>query len=248
MMETLTRDELTAQLMAAVKRCAQKYAGWQGIDREDIEQEAMLCMLPLLNDNFQKIFNPDAYAASVVKRAVCVLLKKQNGLSLSRSDMTALMRVTITKRNMQAAVGYEPTVTEIAEEMQIPPAIVRRVLRFSQANNTASLDAPLQNDPNNGTVGDLIIDQRSDTYPESQLLCLDLSEQTTKVLSTLEPVEETTMRLRYGFINDEEYTQRETADELKISLADERMIEIKAMRKLRHPSRSRYLEPFLYDF
>ena len=243
-MSEINRDELAETLFQIATQLARRYHGWRAIDQDELVQETILNLMPFI-ESYQ---GEDVYLFGLVdkeiRHAAYHLYRKGKAIPFSHNDYRLVFYITRTENYMVNALGYEPTASEIAYEMRMPTAICRRVLEYSKLLSAISLDAPLYDDDLN--LGNLVADQCADVYPEQKMFLIDLHEQIMRVLRTLEPLEKTTIQLRYGFIDNEVFSQQETAKELNISLDDERMTEIQAMRKLRHPSRSKYLEPFLY--
>lgn len=143
---------------------------------------------------------------------------------------------------MTQELGHPPSDEEIAEETRTPAEIVRRLLQLDEP--ISSLDI-LTGENDKTTIGELLASDAP--TPEDLLLQDDLRERIRQVLDTLEPMEETVIKLRFGFLDGTVLSPEMTAEEMNLSPEEVSRIEVKALRKLRHPSRSLYLRDFLYD-
>ncbi len=153
-----------------------------------------------------------------------------------------MRKISTVSKWIERDTGHITQAEHITAEMQLPIGIVRKVLSCIKSVGTCSLDTPASEDSDD-TFVDLFA--TSEPTPEEVFEQEDLRAQILDVLKTLEPLEESTIKLRFGFISGEIYTAKETAQELRISLEYEQRLEIKAMRKLRHPSRSSFLREYL---
>jgi len=138
-------------------------------------------------------------------------------------------------------LGREPTPEEIADKMELPLDKVRKVLKI--AKEPISLETPIGEDEDS-YLGDFIEDRRI-VSPADAVISLNLAEQTRKVLATLTPREEKVLRLRFGIGEKADHTLEEVGRDFEVTRERIRQIEAKALRKLRHPSRSRKLKPFI---
>ncbi len=146
-----------------------------------------------------------------------------------------------TSRYLVQELGREPTPEEIAEKMELPLDKVRKVLKI--AKEPISLETPIGEDEDS-YLGDFIEDRRI-VSPADAVISLNLAEQTRKVLATLTPREEKVLRLRFGIGEKADHTLEEVGRDFEVTRERIRQIEAKALRKLRHPSRSRKLKPFI---
>jgi RNA polymerase primary sigma factor len=148
-----------------------------------------------------------------------------------------------TSRQLIQELGREPTNEELGERMVLPVSKVRKVLRIAQ--EPISLETPTgQEDESH--LGDFIVD-RSGISPSEAVINLNLREQTAQVLKTLTPREEKIIKMRFGLEDGSEHTLEEVGQNFAITRERIRQIEVKALRKLRHPSRSHHLRTFLQD-
>ena len=146
-----------------------------------------------------------------------------------------------TSRALVQEIGREPTPEEIAKKMGIPVMKVRKVLKIAQ--EPISLETPI-GEEEDSHLGDFIED-RNVTSPVDAVIQLNLKEQTQKVLKTLSPREEMVLKMRFGVGDGSEHTLEEVGQSFAVTRERIRQIESKALRKLRHPSRSQRLRAFL---
>ena len=146
-----------------------------------------------------------------------------------------------TSRQLVQELGREPTPEEIAVKMDVPVDKVRKVLKIAQ--EPISLETPI-GEEEDSHLGDFIEDKQV-VSPVESIIGLSLREQTNKVLNTLTPREEKVLRLRFGLSDGCEHTLEEVGQDFAVTRERIRQIEAKALRKLRHPSRSKKLRSFL---
>ncbi|MPM84724.1 RNA polymerase sigma factor SigA [bioreactor metagenome] len=235
------REELTLSYLPMLAIIARRYS-YGSIPMEDLMQEGMLGILRAI-ESCVKGTVQHPYITGIVKDALYTLIQQRNMIQFPQNIIQATRKMHKVERCLEQDTGYKPQVEDIAVEMAISPAFVRRLQIYIQAPHTLSLDAPVSDEADDATFGDLFV--KDEQTPEEAVEQEDLRMQVREVLKTLEPVEESTIRLRFGFVSGEVYTAEETADELKIPLDEEQRVEIKAMRKLRHPSRSSFLRDYL---
>jgi RNA polymerase primary sigma factor len=145
-----------------------------------------------------------------------------------------------TSRYLVQENGREPTPEEIAERMEMPVDKVRKVLKI--AKEPISLETPI-GEEEDSHLGDFIEDKQV-IAPQDAVVKMDLKEQTMRVLQTLTPREEKVLRKRFGIGMDNEHTLEEVGQGFEVTRERIRQIEAKALRKLRHPSRSKRLRSF----
>ncbi|MBL0942011.1 MAG: sigma-70 family RNA polymerase sigma factor, partial [Alphaproteobacteria bacterium] len=146
-----------------------------------------------------------------------------------------------TSRQMLHEIGREPTPEELAEKLSMPLEKVRKVLKI--AKEPISLETPI-GDEEDGHLGDFIEDKNA-TIPIDAAVHANLRDTTTRVLSTLTPREERVLRMRFGIGMNTDHTLEEVGQQFSVTRERIRQIEAKALRKLKHPSRSRKLRSFL---
>jgi RNA polymerase primary sigma factor len=138
-------------------------------------------------------------------------------------------------------LGREPNPEEIAERMDIPLEKVRKVLKI--AKEPISLETPI-GEEEDSHLGDFIEDKNT-TSPVDSVINIDLAEQVDKVLGSLTPREERVLRMRFGIGEKSDHTLEEVGQDFEVTRERIRQIEAKALRKLRHPSRSKRLRTFM---
>jgi RNA polymerase primary sigma factor len=145
------------------------------------------------------------------------------------------------QRHLQQELGREPTTDELSRRLDLPVNKVRKVLRIAQ--EPISLETPV-GEEDESHLGDFIVDRRV-TSPSEAVINLNLREQTAEVLKTLSPREEKIIKMRFGLQDGSEHTLEEVGQHFAVTRERIRQIEAKALRKLRHPSRSHRLRAFL---
>ena len=148
-----------------------------------------------------------------------------------------------TSRQMLHEIGREPTPEELAEKLAMPLEKVRKVLKI--AKEPISLETPI-GDEEDSHLGDFIEDKAA-VIPLDAAIQANLREATTRVLSSLTPREERVLRMRFGIGMNTDHTLEEVGQQFNVPRERIRQIEAKALRKLKHPSRSRKLRSFLDD-
>jgi len=150
-------------------------------------------------------------------------------------------KIVRTSRQMLNEIGREPTPEEVAEKMDLPLDKVRKVLKI--AKEPISLETPI-GEEEDSHLGDFIED-KSAVNPAEAVINMNLSDQTRKVLKTLTPREEKVLRMRFGIGEKSDHTLEEVGQDFEVTRERIRQIEAKALRKLRHPSRSKNLKTFV---
>jgi RNA polymerase primary sigma factor len=148
-----------------------------------------------------------------------------------------------TQRQLQQELRREPTTEELARKMELSVGKVRKALRIAQ--EPISLETPV-GEEEESHLGDFIIDRQGQS-PSESVINLNLREQTAEVLKTLSPREEKIVKMRFGLQDGSEHTLEEVGQHFAVTRERIRQIEAKALRKLRHPSRSHRLRAFLED-
>jgi RNA polymerase primary sigma factor len=148
-----------------------------------------------------------------------------------------------TSRYLVKELGREPTPEEIAAKMEMPLEKVRKVLKI--AKEPISLETPI-GEEEDSSLGDFIED-KAVTSPQDAVINMNLAEQTRKVLATLTPREEKVLRMRFGIGEKSDHTLEEVGRDFEVTRERIRQIEAKALRKLRHPSRSKRLRSFMEE-
>jgi RNA polymerase primary sigma factor len=151
-------------------------------------------------------------------------------------------QLTRVSQQMASEIGREPTPEELAARREIPPGTVRQILKL--VREPLSLDTPLGDDGDGGRLGDLIEDENT-ISPVAATITANLRRVTTETLASLTPREERIVRMRFGIGLDGDHTLEEVGKQFSVTRERIRQIEAKALRKLKHPSRSRHLRSFL---
>ncbi|MBM3603136.1 MAG: sigma-70 family RNA polymerase sigma factor, partial [Alphaproteobacteria bacterium] len=150
-------------------------------------------------------------------------------------------KIVRTSRQMMHEMGREPTPEELAERLMMPLEKVRKVLKI--AKEPISLETPV-GDEEDSQLGDFIEDKGA-LLPQDASILSNLRETTTKILASLTPREERVLRMRFGIGMNMDHTLEEVGQQFSVTRERIRQIEAKALRKLKHPSRSRLLRSFL---
>lgn len=209
---------------------------------DDLIQECSVILLKSMDRYRGGALDLPSVIAVQVKWAMQKILLQRDAVRLPDNIVSAIRKVTTVERCLELSMG-RAHVEDIADEMAISPAAVRMLRYYATAGRALSLNAPAFDSPDDPMQDHLpVLDSPT---PEEQAERKDLRERVREVLSTLEPAEESAIRLRFGFVGGEVYSAEETAEELTIPLDEEQRIEIRAMRKLRHPSRSALLRDYL---
>jgi RNA polymerase primary sigma factor len=150
-------------------------------------------------------------------------------------------KIVRTSRQMLHEIGREPTPEELAEKLAMPVDRVQKVLKI--AKEPISLETPI-GDEEDSNLGNLIADDNA-VSPDSAAIQSNLRDTTTQMLATLSPREERVLRMRFGIGLNSDHTLEEVGQQFSVTRERIRQIEAKALRKLKHPSRSRALRSFL---
>ncbi len=249
------REQLSEKLYELAQLCVKKHRYDKFVEREDLLQETMLALVPFINAKHIEPISLYAMVDSAMRQALFELNRQSGVGRLGKGDAQLVLHVLRVKENMQRCLNYEPSPADIAREMRIPIDMCKLAYEFIRFKDFLSLNGAIMGDGSSETtLEDCIPNHAEYANTERVVILKSLREQINKVLSSLNGLEETVVRLRFGLYRSsadyrtwEEMNQFEVADELKLLVADVRMLEIAAMRKLRHPIRSSLLEPFLTD-
>jgi RNA polymerase primary sigma factor len=182
------------------------------------------------------------YATWWVRQAITRAIADQaRTIRIPVHMIETINKLVRTQRHLQQELGREPTNEELARRMELPVGKVRKVLRIAQ--EPISLETPV-GEEEESHLGDFIIDRRV-VSPSEAVINLNLREQTAEVLKTLSPREEKIIKMRFGLQDGSEHTLEEVGQHFAVTRERIRQIEAKALRKLRHPSRSHRLRAFL---